>query len=92
MASAIQSYAGVPTPAFLHVEKVQFSVLPQSEIKQLSIPMKSGAYFVNKKHGVRTFSVEFTIVSDSPNDVMYRADDLATWLNYDEPQELIFKV
>ncbi|MGG1916053.1 distal tail protein Dit [Priestia megaterium] len=91
MASAIKSYAGVDTPAFFIVEKISFEVLPPSTIKSMDIPRKSGAYFINKNLGIRTFSVEFSIKADTAGNVMYYADDLAEWLNYDEPQPLIFR-
>lgn len=91
MASLIQSYGGVNTPSFLIIEKVSFQVLPASQVKQLEIPIKSGAYFINKKHGVRTFTASFSIKASDSNSVMYYADDLAEWINYDEPQPLIFR-
>lgn len=91
MASAIKSYAGVNTPAFLIVEKISFEVLPPSTIKSLDIPLRTGSYFINKDLGIRTFSVDFSIKADTSGNVMYYADDLAEWLNYDEPQPLIFR-
>ena len=91
MTSQILSFAGVPTPAFLIIEKIQFSVLPASDIKQLDIPMKNGSYFVNKRHGVRMFTAEFVIKSDSKNGVMYDSDTLATWLFHQSPQPIIFR-
>jgi predicted phage tail component-like protein len=57
----------------------------------MDIPMNSGAYFVNKKLGVRTFTADFSIKAEDKESVMYRADDLAEWLHYDEPQPLIFR-
>ena len=91
MTSQILSYAGVKPPAFLIVEKIQFSVLPVSDIKQLDIPMKNGSYFVNQRHGVRMFTAEFVIKSDSKNGVMYDADTLATWLFHQSPQPIVFR-
>lgn len=91
MTQAILSYGGVPTPSFLIIQKVNFSVLPPSELKSLDVPMKSGSYFINRQHGIRTFTVDYTIKSTNKNSVMYHADDLASWLDYDEPQPLIFR-
>jgi predicted phage tail component-like protein len=91
MSSVIKSFAGVITPAFFLVEKVTFSVLPPSQITQLDIPLTSGAYFINQKHGVRTFAVDYTIKAANSSSVMYAADDLAVWLNHKTPQPLVFR-
>lgn len=91
MASQIQSFGGVTTPSFLIVEKVSFSVLPASQIQSLEVPYRSGAYFIDKKYGVRVFNVDVSIKAPDSYSVMYTADDLAEWLHYDEPQPLIFR-
>ncbi|MDO7487049.1 phage tail family protein [Peribacillus frigoritolerans] len=91
MASIIQSYAGVTTPAFLIVERVSFQVLPQSQIKTLNTPFKSGEYYINKEYGVRTFTADVAIKTSSGQSVMDYADDLAEWLHHEEPMELIFR-
>ena len=87
----IQSYAGVEPPAFLIVEKVQFSVLPSSDIQQLDVLIRNGSYFFSQTHGARTFTAEIIIKSDSRNGVMYDSDELASWLFHDSPQPLIFR-
>ena len=91
MTSKILSYAGVKPPAFLIVERVEFSVLPEVQVNQLDVPLKNGSYFINKKHGVRTFTVECVINSNNKDGVMYDADQLAEWLNYNSPQPLVFR-
>lgn len=91
MSSIIQSFGGVPTPSFLIVNDVQFQTLPASQVHTLDVPMKSGSYFVNKKFGIRTFSVDCTIIAPDPNQVMYYTDDLAAWLHHKEPQQLVFR-
>lgn len=91
MSSQIKSFGGVQVPSFVIVEKVGFSVLPESQARTLEVPMKSGAYFINKKYGIRTFTVDIAIKADSSGKLMFRADDFATWLNHSQPQELIFR-
>jgi predicted phage tail component-like protein len=91
MASSIKSFAGVNTPAYLIVERVTFSVLPQSRMKSLSIPMKSGEYFISKEYGIRVFTADVSIKAPTAGGVMYNADDFAEWLHTEAPAELIFR-
>jgi len=85
----ILSYGGVKAPSFFVPEKINTELLPSTANKSLEVPMKSGAYFVNKKYGIRTFTIPYTIEAPTDAEVMPYADQLAEWLDYDEPQKLV---
>ncbi|MEH6965349.1 distal tail protein Dit [Priestia megaterium] len=91
MNNLILSYGGVSPPPFFIAEKIEPELLPSITIDSIDVPQKSGSYFINKKYGVRTFSIPFTIVADDDVDVTYKADILSKWLDYDEPQKLVFR-
>lgn len=85
----IVSYGGVKAPSFFVPEKINTEILPSTANKSLEVPMKSGAFFVNKKYGIRTFTVPYTIEAPTDAEVMPYADQLAKWLDYNEPQKLV---
>jgi predicted phage tail component-like protein len=91
MASLIKSFAGVNTPDFLIIDKVHLPPLPPSELTSIDIPMKSGSQFVNKKHGNRTITIDLTIKAPGRDKVMSMGDQLADFLQHDEPQPIIFR-
>lgn len=89
--SLIQSFAGLSCPAFLIVHSIKPEVLPPINVNSIEMPNIDGTYYVNYKYGVRTFDVEATILAPKKKDVLAYADQLATWLHYDEPQKLVLK-
>jgi predicted phage tail component-like protein len=91
MEQLVKSFGGVATPSFLIIENISFPVLSQADIKQMNIPMRDGAVFINRTEGIKAFTVNFAIKAASSSDVMYQADELAEWLFYKEPQPLVFR-
>jgi len=90
MSKGIKSFAGVPTPSYLVINKISYAPMPPSTVNSLDRPMASGSHFVNRKYNNRIFTVEYTIIADKPEDVMYLADDLADWLDYTTPRAVVF--
>lgn len=90
MSKGIKSFAGVPTPSYLVINKISYSPMPSSTVNTLDRPMASGAHFVNRKYNTRVFTVEYTIIGKSPEEIMYLADDLADWLDYTKPRAIVF--
>jgi predicted phage tail component-like protein len=88
---SIKSYGGVSAPPFLYIEDVSYQVLPPIEIESLEVPAKAGAFYIDRKKGVRTFSASIAIKADYRENLLYYADDLAEWLDYDEPQPFILE-
>ncbi|MCP3025993.1 distal tail protein Dit [Halobacillus sp. A5] len=91
MASEIKSYAGVETPSFLIIEKVTPQTLPPARVNSMNIPMKNGERFINKTLGVRTFVADVAIKVPKGKTLLEMMDDLADWLDYDEPQKFILR-
>ncbi|WP_431798914.1 distal tail protein Dit [Halobacillus andaensis] len=91
MSSEIKSYAGVETPSFLIVEKVTPQTLPPARVNSVNIPMKNGERFINKTLGIRTFVAEVAIKVPKGRTLLEMMDDLANWLDYDEPQKFILR-
>src|SRR5690242_9300673 len=89
--SLIKSYAGVETPAWLLIDKVKFPPLPDSENTVINLPKKSGAIFIDKRYGTRKIEIDLAIVAEERDGVMYKGDSLASFLDYEEPQPIIFR-
>ncbi|MEH7507301.1 distal tail protein Dit [Priestia megaterium] len=90
MKSLIQSFGGVPTPSFLHIEKVNLPPLANSIVTTKDIPMKSGKLMVDQKFDSRSIPIEIAIVSPSTQEYFETQSKLAEWLFYKTPQPIIF--
>lgn len=90
MSKGIKSFAGVPTPSYLVINKISYAPMPPSAINQLDKPMASGSHFVNRKYNNRIFNVEYTIIGKTPEEIMSLADDMADWLDYTTPRAVVF--
>ncbi|MGF9946086.1 distal tail protein Dit [Priestia megaterium] len=90
MKSLIQSYAGVPTPAFLHIEKVNLPPLANSIVTTKDIPMKSGKLIVDQKFDSKTIPIELAIIAPTESDFFETQSQLAEWLFHKTAQPIIF--
>jgi predicted phage tail component-like protein len=89
--SLITSFAGVAPPAWLLINKIQFAPVSEAQNTSISLPKKDGEIFVSKKRGARKIDIELSIVAPDRNLVMQQGDKFAEWIDYDEPQPIIFR-
>jgi predicted phage tail component-like protein len=77
-------------PSFVIVNKVTHSVLPSISQKTMKVNGRAGEIDFGNEIGSRVIEVELTIVGSNLTDLRGKVRQLASWLYYAEPKELIF--
>lgn len=91
MEPLIKSYAGQPVPASIIIEKVIPNAIPQRVNQATEAPLVDGSIFVNSRYGIRSITVNISVVSKTSEGLFYQQDDLSKWLNHKEPQPLVLR-
>jgi predicted phage tail component-like protein len=66
------------------------SILPPIQEKTITIPYMAGAHYFGKQIGERTFSLTVTVQGTDADDLNNKLSDIATWLNSDQEEEIVF--
>jgi predicted phage tail component-like protein len=82
-------FAGKSLPVYAKVTDIKYSILPPVNQKTEGIYGRAGVYDFGIELGERKIEVEVMLIADSPNDVMLKARDFATFLFYKDLQPLI---
>jgi predicted phage tail component-like protein len=74
----------------LYINNIKRDILPPRSVNLIDIPSRVGAYFLNVKNNVRTYTVDITIAGRTLEDVRSKRETLAKILNTDGLKPLVF--
>ncbi|MBT2688255.1 phage tail family protein [Bacillus sp. ISL-47] len=74
----------------LRIGTIRRDILPPRVVNMIDVPARMGAYFLNVKNGVRTYTATISITGISLEDIRFKVRDLAEILNTDGLASLVF--
>lgn len=82
-------FAGQFLPHYVRINDLKYSILAPIEHKTATIQGRAGVYDFGTEYGYKTIEAEIQLIADSPQDIIRKAREFATWLLYDELQTLV---
>lgn len=82
-------FNGVDIPSFVLVKNIKTSILPPVSQNTVKIRGRAGSYDYGNTLGDREITLDIVIEASTPAELRSRVRELATWMYYEEPKELI---
>lgn len=84
------TFGNIKSSDYFLTRSISRSILPPVSVETITIPRRAGAYPVYSSLGIRTFSIDVTLLADSYENFRLYIRDIASWLYQDQDTMLTF--